>query len=185
MHTTSVSLLDRLRQPADPQAWERFVDLYTPLLFHWARRAGLQETDAADLIQDVFQVLLRRMPEFHYDRNGSFRGWLRTVLLNQWRTRLRRRRELPLNEAESGLAEEDGQDAVTEKEYRDYLIGRALDVMRKDFQPATWQACWEHVARGRAAAEVAAELGITVKAVYLAKARVLRRLREELQGLWD
>jgi RNA polymerase sigma-70 factor (ECF subfamily) len=185
MHTTSVSLLERLRQPADQGAWERFVDLYTPLLFQWARRAGLQETDAADLIQDVFQALLRKMPDFTYDRSGSFRAWLRTVLLNQWRTRLRRRTELPLNEADSALAEPDAQEAVTEKEYRDYLIGRALEVMRKDFQPATWQACWEHVACGRPAAEVAAEVGISVKAVYLAKARVLRRLREELQGLWD
>jgi RNA polymerase sigma-70 factor (ECF subfamily) len=185
MHTTSVSLLERLRQPADQPAWERFVDLYTPLLFHWARRTGLQEPDAADLIQDVFQVLVRKMPEFTYDRKGSFRAWLRTVLLNRWRTLLRRRRELPLNEAESGLTEEDGQEAVAEKEYRDYLIGKALEVMRRDFQPATWQACWEHVARERPVADVAAELGITIKAVYLAKARVLRRLREELRGLCD
>jgi len=185
MHTTSVSLLERLRQPADQPAWQRFVDLYTPLLFHWARCAGLQESDAADLIQDVFHLLLRKMPEFTYDQNGSFRGWLRTVLLNQWRTRLRRRSELPLNDADSALIEADGQQAVAEKEYRDYLLRRALDVMRRDFRPSTWQACWQHVVEERPAADVAAGLGITVKAVYLAKARVLRRLREELQGLWE
>ncbi len=185
MHTTSVSLLLRLRQPGDQPAWERFVDLYTPLLFHWARRAGLQGPDAADLIQDVFEVLVRKLPELAYDPHRSFRGWLRTVLLNQWRTSLRRRTEQPLDESDSRLVAPEGPGSVMDKEYRDYLIGRALQVMKTDFQPGTWQACWEHVACGRPAAEVAAELGLTVKAVYLAKARVLRRLRMELEGLWD
>jgi RNA polymerase sigma-70 factor, ECF subfamily len=185
MEATSASLLERLRRPDDQPAWSRFVDIYTPLLFHWARRVGLQEPDAADLIQDVFQVLVRKLPEFTYDKGRSFRGWLRTVLLNQWRTGLRRRAEQPLDENESRLAGPDGADVFMDKEHRDYLIGRAMQVMRTDFQPATWQACWEHVGRGRPASEVAAELGLTVKAVYLAKARVLRRLREELEGLWD
>jgi RNA polymerase sigma-70 factor (ECF subfamily) len=185
MHTTPVSLLERLHEPADPAAWARFVDLYTPLLFHWARRTGMQEPDAADLIQDVFQILMRKLPEFAYDKERSFRGWLRTVLLNQWRTRLRRRAALPLDENDARLAQPDDRDALMEKEYRDFLIGRAMHVMKTDFQAATWKACWEHVAQGRPVAEVAAELGLTVKAVYLAKARVLRRLRQELEGLWD
>jgi RNA polymerase sigma-70 factor, ECF subfamily len=185
MNTTPVSLLERLRQPADSAAWERFVDLYTPLLLRWARNAGLQESDAADLIQDVFQIALRKLPEFAYDPKGSFRGWLRTVLLNQWRTSLRRRTDQPLNEATVSLVVDRAEDALMEKEYRDFLIRRALQVMRTDFQPSTWQACWEHVAQDRPVAEVAAELGMTVKAVYLAKARVLRRLRQELTGLCD
>jgi RNA polymerase sigma-70 factor (ECF subfamily) len=185
MNTTPVSLLQRLRQPEDQSAWARFVDLYTPLLCYWARRAGLKEPDAADLIQDVFQILVRKLPEFAYDRQRSFRGWLRTILLNQWRTSLRRRTERPLANEEAVLADSDEQEALIEQEYRDYLINRALQVMKADFQPSTWQACWEHVARGRPVTEVAAELGITEKAVYLAKARVLRRLRQELEGLWD
>ena len=106
-------------------------------------------------------------------------------MLNQWRTSRRRRTDQTLEENGARLAVPDDSDALMEKEYRDYLIGRALQVMKTDFQPATWQACWEHVGRGRPAAEVAAELGISVKAVYLAKARVLRRLREELDGLWE
>jgi RNA polymerase sigma-70 factor (ECF subfamily) len=185
MDTTPVSLLQRLRQPADATAWARFVDLYMPLLFHWARSKGIQDADAADLIQDVFQTMLRKLPDFVYDRARSFRGWLHTVLMNQWRTSLRRRIDV-------GLPDGDGRDvAVTEenslieREYREQLIGRALQVMRTDFKPATWQACWEHVAQGRPAVEVAKELGLTVKAVYLAKSRVLRRLRQELDGLWD
>ena len=79
MNTTSFSLLERLRQPSDSAAWDRFVELYTPLLFYWGRRAGLQSADAADLVQDVFEVLLHKLPEFQYDRQKSFRSWLRTV----------------------------------------------------------------------------------------------------------
>jgi RNA polymerase sigma-70 factor (ECF subfamily) len=182
MHTTNVTLLERLRNPEDQSAWARFVELYTPLLCYWGRRAKLQEPDVADLVQDVFQVLLRRLPEFCYDRAGTFRGWLRTVLINQVRTRLRRRVERSLDGEEPDAPDEG--DEWMEKEYCDYLVSRALDIMKTDFQPATWQACWELVVRDRPAAEVAEELGISVKAVYSAKARVLLRLRQELEGLW-
>ena len=185
MHTTPASLLQRLREPGDQASWARFVDLYTPLLFHWARRTGLQESDAADLIQEVFQVLVQKLPAFAYDKQRSFRGWLRTVLLNQWRASLRRRTEQTLDVDDAHLAQPDDQEAHMDKEYRDYLISRALQVMKTDFQPLTWQACWQHVACDRPAAAVAAELGMSVKAVYLAKARVLRRLRQELEGLCD
>jgi hypothetical protein len=77
MNTTSASLLERLRQTADPAAWERFVRLYTPLLCHWARRVGSPRQDVEDLVQDVFAVLLRKLPEFRYNPGQRFRGWLR------------------------------------------------------------------------------------------------------------
>src|SRR5437867_3700819 len=86
---TPVSLLDRLRRPSDVDAWTWFVRLYSPLMFFWARRAGLQESDAADLVQDVFAVLVRKLPEFAYDPAQSFRGWLRTILINKVRERAR------------------------------------------------------------------------------------------------
>src|SRR5690348_2394285 len=144
MNTTSVSLLQRLRRPEESGAWERFVQLYTPLIYHWACRAGLREADAADLVQDVFLLLLRKLPEFDYDRHGSFRGWLRTVTLNLWRTRLRRR-VLPVEPGASpdGAATPDGVAELAEAEYRDQLVGRALDLLRTDFEPATWRAFWE------------------------------------------
>jgi RNA polymerase sigma-70 factor (ECF subfamily) len=185
MNTTPVSLLERLRQPDNQTAWARFVDLYTPLLCYWGRRVGLKEPDVADLIQDVFCILTRKLPDFTYDSNRTFRGWLHTVLMNQWRTSLRRRIEQSLPEAVVDTVDIETYEAFIEKEYRDYLIGRALQVMKADFRPSTWQACWEHVACGRPVAEVASELGISEKAVYLAKARVLKRLRQELEGLWD
>ena len=76
---TPASLLERLRQPGQDQAWARFVDLYTPLLFYWARRLGCQESEAADLVQEVLLLLVRKLPGFTYDQHKSFRGWLRTI----------------------------------------------------------------------------------------------------------
>jgi len=184
---TPASLLERLRQPADPEAWSRFVELYTPLLFGWSRRAGLREEDAADLVQDVFALLVRKLPEFTYDQYKTFRGWLRTVTLNKWRENHRRGALEPqANGANfAALAAPDRAEALWEAEHRRYLVQRALEVMQTDFQPATWKACWEYVVCGRSAAEVAAELGLTVGAVHAARFRVLARLRHELQGLLD
>jgi RNA polymerase sigma-70 factor (ECF subfamily) len=191
MDQTPVSLLERLRNPATQevmgQAWTRFVKLYTPLLYHWARRLGLQSADAADLVQDVFALLLRKLPQFTYDRQKSFRSWLRTVLLNKWREKGRRPSLVPhgTSPLPPDLAGDDSAEQFAEAEYRQYLTGRALELMQAEFQPATWKACWEHVVSGRSAAEVAAELGISEGAVYVAKHRVLRRLRQEMAGLLD
>jgi RNA polymerase sigma-70 factor (ECF subfamily) len=180
-------LLERLRQADDREAWDRFVALYTPLFYHWARRLGLQQSDAADLVQDVFAVLVRRLPHFRYQAGKRFRGWLWTVLVNKWK-RARKRQAAGPTTAEALLdtlpSAEDGG-GFEEAEYRQYLIGRALRLMQADFQPVTWKACWEYAVVGRPAAEVAAELGVSVNAVHLAKSRVLRRLRQELVGLLD
>jgi RNA polymerase sigma-70 factor, ECF subfamily len=188
MHTTSVSLLERLWQPDAHAAWERFVNLYTPLLFYWARRVGLQESDSADLVQDVFAVLVQKLPEFHYDRSRRFRSWRHAVLLNKWRE-LRRGRPVstqPGSACLAGLASPDDEVAAfDEAEFRQHLLMRALQLMQADFQATTWKACWEHVVCDRPAEEVARGLQITVNAVYLAKSRVLRRLRQELEGLLD
>jgi RNA polymerase sigma-70 factor (ECF subfamily) len=183
MHTTPPSLLEQLRRPDDQKAWRLFVDLYLPLLFSWSRRIGLQESDAADLVQEVFALLIQKLPEFTYDPNKGFRNWLRTVLMNKWRE-IRRRPPLP---PVGGAPEKPAADAVAvlaEEEFQRHLVVRALALMQAEFQPATWKACWEHAAVGRPAAEVAAELGLTVNAVYLATGRVLRRLRQELADLW-
>ena len=186
MPTTPVSLLQRLRRPGEPDAWRRFTELYTPLLYYWTRRLGLQPQDAADLVQEVFTALVQKLPDFDYDRQKSFRNWLRTVTLNKWRDR-RRRGKVPVQAGDStldGLAAPEAE-WVGEEEYRQNLIRRALQIMQSDFQPATWKACWEYVVRDRPAAAVASELGISVSAVYVAKSRVLGRLRQELEGLLE
>jgi len=189
MHTTSVSLLARLRQSGEQQeSWQRFVQLYTPLLFHWARKLGLPANDAADLVQDVLVLLVQKLPEFNYDPAQSFRGWLRTVLINKWRD-VRRMRRVAVTEANAdAIADAQGTDpviALDEDEYRQHVVKQALEVMQAEFQPTTWKACWEYMIVGKPAEVVAHDLGLTVNAVYLAKSRVLTRLREELAGLLD
>ena len=161
--------------------FRRFVYTVTLLL---ARRVGLQESDAADLVQEVFTLLVRKLPEFTYDQNKGFRNWLRTVLTNKWRE-IQRRQPCPV--AGSVLPEKAVGDDVAilaEQEFQQHLAVRALELMQAEFQQATWKACWECAAMGRPAAEVAAELGMSVNAVYLATSRVLRRLRQELADQW-
>ncbi len=187
MLVTPVSLLQRLRQSPQGDAWARFVELYTPLLLTWSHRLGLREQDIADLLQDVFTLLVVHLPRFEYDPHKSFRAYLKTVLLNCWRKQqLRRVAEARATDARMEEVVDPGPGLeIEEEEYRRYLVRRALALMQAEFEPATWKACWEFVVNDRAAAEVAAELGLTVNAVYLAKGRVLRRLRTELADLLD
>jgi RNA polymerase sigma-70 factor (ECF subfamily) len=179
---TSASLLERLRRPDDPAVWDRLVDLYAPLIHAWGRRARLQDADAADLVQDTFLLLRVKLPEFRYDPSRSFRNWLRTLALNCWRARKRKRQPEPLDDRTEPL-QDDPVPSFWEKDYRQYLAARALAVMQREFEPKTWQACWMVTAEGRSPAEVAADLGMTVGAVYTARCRVLARLRIELAGL--
>lgn len=188
MDTTSLSLLVRLRSPADEEAWRRFVQLYEPLLKYWLRRFSLQPADAADLLQEILTTLLAALPRFERRPGVRFRGWLWTITLNKHRERLRRLAARPMLGGADLLEEAVVPSPVEEidaHEYRQYLVSRALQLMQAEFEPTTWQACWEFVVNARPADEVARELGLTVNAVYLAKSRVLRRLRAELIGLLD
>ena len=167
MSTTPISLLERLAQPHDAAAWAQFVRLYTPLLFSWAQRTGLQEADAADLLQDVFAVLVVQMPAFRYQPGRSFRGWLRTVLLNRWRALQRKRRPALLGaEQLDDLAEPADPEPPGEAEERRQLLAGCLGLLQGEFSPVSWQAFHQ-------------------TAVYIARSRILRRLRRELAGLLD
>lgn len=183
MLTTSPSLLERLRYADDPQAWSRFVRLYTPVLYAWARRMRLQHADAVDLVQEVFAVLVRKLPVFEYDDRRRFRGWLWTVTRNKWRERARQK-GVPIDpscspDAVAGRADVSAEEA----DLRQHLLGQVLPEIRAEFQPSTWAAFWEHAVRGRLASDVAVELGLSEGAVYKAKLRVTARLHREFADL--
>jgi RNA polymerase sigma-70 factor (ECF subfamily) len=182
MQTTPVTLLQKLRANADESAWARFVDIFAPLVFQWARRYGLQQADAEETVQDVFLALWRRMRSFEYDANGSFRAWLATVTRHEALRRLKRASPGELAEEPIAAAEEPEFDR---REYAAWVMQRATRIIERDFEPATWRAFQAYVLDDRPAADVAGELGITRNAVYLCCNRVLARLRQEVAGLLD
>jgi RNA polymerase sigma-70 factor (ECF subfamily) len=185
LHTTSLSLLEQIRGPDQTAAWNRFVRLYTPLLYSWAHRLGLAADDAADLVQEIFLLLLRKLPEFEYDPSRRFRAWLWTLTRNKYRDFRKARVSLPVGNLPELPDNNEGDEGIAEAEYRAYLVARCLELAREEFEVVTWTAFQQYVIAGRPVAEVAAQLGISANAVYLAKSRVLRRLREELAGLLD
>ena len=185
MPDTPVSLLDRLRAAPDPADWFRFAELYSPLLLYWGKRLGLQEADAADLAQDVLARVWQEIGSYHRRPGARFRAWLWTVTRNRHRERARRYQPGTDAGVNGFIDPGDPVGELVEGEYQAYLVHRALDLMKAEFEPVTWRACWQFVVEGRPAADVAAELGVTPNAVYLAKARVLRRLRAELDGLLE
>lgn len=192
MATTSASLLARLRDGQDPDAWARVLDLYGPLIRGWAARLDVRGADADDIVQDVLAVVVRRFPEFrHPERPGAFRGWLRAIAVNCVRDGWRARRVNPVAPGGSDFAEylarlEDPSDPLSrqwDREHDEHVVRRLLDRLRAEFEPKTW-AMFRRFVLDRVPAEaVAAELGTTANAVYIARSRVLARLREEASGL--
>ena len=188
---TRRSLLDGARA-RDAVAWERLVSLYAPLVLAWCRQSGLHDDDAADVIQDVFQAVATHLAGFRRERAGdTFRGWLRTIARNKVNDFFRRTRREPAgvggSEARArllqipGAAPADGS-APAEQAERE-LVHRALRLIRDEFEPRTWDAFWQTAVEGRAAGDVAADLGMSPGAVRVAKSRVLHRLRAELGEL--
>ncbi len=188
MESTSVNLLRRLQEPRAESAWQRFVELYGPLIFYWARRKGLGPEDSSDLLQDVLTTLVVKLPEFRYDPSQRFRGWLQTITLNRvsdmFRRKALRSKHIDADALEK-LAAPDDADLFSESSYRSVIVHRALEMLRSEFNDATWQACWLQVVDGVSAPAVAERLRISLNSVYLAKSRVLNRLRQELDGLMD
>ena len=188
---TRPSLLVRLRDPRDRPAWEEFADLYAPLIRGYARRRGLQDADAEDLTQEVLRRVAGAMNGQAFDpQRGTFRAWLFAVVRNQVRKAGGRPRpgEVGAGGTDAGdrLADQpapDDSDPDWDAEYGRRLFTYAAAQVRADFRPATWEAFWRTAVDGRNGQEVAAELGMTVAAVYLAKGRVMARLKEQVRLL--
>lgn len=184
--STSSSLLNRVRDN-DSEAWSKLSRLYAPLVYRWARSAGLQDQDAGDITQEVFQAVARSIHSFDPSKGGRLRRWLwgitRNKLADHFRQKAGRALAAGGTDAHQALqnlpdlpadAPSDGFDADAS------LFHRAMELLKTDFQPATWQAFWRMAIDGQPAAEVAQELGMSKKAVRQAKYRVLQRLRDEL-----
>ena len=192
---TRVTLLTRLRDGRDGDAWREFFDLYGPVVYRFARNRGLQDADAADLMQDVLRSVARNAPRMEYDpKRGTFRGWLYTVTRNKIYNFLSSQRHRPKAIGDSdaherleavAAREEDGPDAEWEREYQQRLTDRAMDLVKSEFQPATWQAFWGTAVEGKPAGEVGSGLKMSPGAVYVAKSRVLARLRDEVRRMLD
>ena len=187
MTGTSTSLLARLRNPADSSAWRRLSDLYTPLIRAWLSRQLPQEADIDDVAQQVFTVVVEKHGQFeHNGRAGAFRTWLRTICINRvrmfWRSH-------PTSGPDPELILqqlEDPQSQLSQhwdREHDEFVFRRVVELIESEFKQATWQAFRKVALDGQPAEAVATELGLSVNAVFIAKSRVLRRLREEIEGL--
>jgi RNA polymerase sigma-70 factor (ECF subfamily) len=183
---TRPSLLVRIRDAGDREAWRQFVEVYAPLVYKFARRRGLQDADAADLTQDVLQAVAGASKRLVYDpERGTFRAWLYTVARNKLRNALLARQRRHEEGDPALLDETPAREEVEqwEREYEQRLFDWAAEQVRGHFQETTWRAFWMSAVEARAAADVATELGLSVGAVYIAKSRVLARLREEIQRI--
>lgn len=189
---TRPSLLLRLRDMEDAEAWREFVRLYTPLIFGHCTRHGLQEADAADVAQEVMRVAAQAMPEFEYDpQRGKFRGWLLQTTRHRLHKFFARRHRSPQPASETAIERfvdgEPGADerARWEEDYRQRLFDWAAEKARPEFQAATWDAFRRTAVDSVSVKEVAAQLGISVGAVYIARSRVIARLRELIETATD
>ena len=185
---TSRSLLARVQANED-RAWERLVELYAPLVFHWCRSSGLQEQDAADVLQEVFRAIVTHVGAFRRDQPGhTFRGWLHRITRNKVHDHYRRLgrdvRGVGGSSARDRLLQQPAAEPADESAAPDdgeaALFGRALEMIRGDFSEQTWLAFWRTAVDGLPAKDVAAELSSSPGAVRVARCRVVRRLRQEL-----
>ena len=188
---TRASLLIQIRDGANHAAWQEFVALYGPVIYGFARKRGLQDADAADLMQDVLRSVSSAIGRLDYDRNhGTFRGWLFTITRNKVFNFLSARRIRPQGTGDTAtnqlLAETpaalDGADAW-ELEYERRLASLAMDRVKGEFHENTWKAFWLTAVEGLTAADVARQVGMSPGAIYVAKSRVLARLKDEVEAM--
>jgi len=186
---TRASLLLRLRDPRDEAAWTKFVELYVPVIYGYARRQGLQDADAVDVTQDVLRAVAGSINRLAYDPvRGAFRSWLFTVVRRQLANWRRWKRNKPQGSGDPAthriLEEHPGAVTVAtawEAEWEQRLFARACAQARRTVTATTWQAFWRTAMENQAGKQVAADLGITVAAVYLARSRIVARLKQLVQ----
>ncbi len=205
--STSTSLLYRARE-GDGDSWRRLAQVYGPVVYAWARRSGCQSADAADVMQETFASVAKAIGGFDYSKPGStFRGWLWTITRNKIRDRARAAGLTAAGGTEANLKMQQvaGEEPLVDSELGDPQLvdspveselppgdetsdiasvrRRTIELMRESFDPRSWRMFWETAVEGREPAAVADEMGVSRWAVYKARARVLHRLQQEMQGL--
>jgi RNA polymerase sigma-70 factor (ECF subfamily) len=190
--STRHSLLVQIRDLNNDEAWSQFVDAYAPLVYRYARRQGMQDADAADITQDVLRSVVRSAGEFVYDPSkGRFRTWLYTVVRNKVINHFAKQRHAAQAAADTVTwqhlqdqpAPADDDQSQWDLEYERQMFEWACARVKNEFRDATWQAFWQTAVLNRPVAEVAAELGLSSGAVYVAKSRVLAAMKAEVARL--
>jgi RNA polymerase sigma-70 factor (ECF subfamily) len=193
MEDTRKSLLLRA-QTGEENAWKDLTDLYRPLIVGWLKRQRVAARDVDDLSQEILLGVVKYLPSFeHSGRAGAFRSWLRTIVcsrtIDYWRAIEPGTQAGGAGDATAALQQiEDPHSDLNrrwDEEHDRYVLGCLLDLVAEEFEPATLQAFRRLTLDGVSGAEAAAELGLTVPAVYMAKSRVLKRIRQEAEGLID
>ncbi len=194
MAETSVSLLKLVCNSPGSTAWVRLTEIYSPFLQASLKRYNLQAADAEDLIQEVLLTVSRELPRFeHSGRTGAFRNWLRTILVHRLRHFWRSRESLPIVTGGSTWTDELDQLADESSDasrhwnltHDRHVMARLIEQVRPRFERKTWEAFQRQMFEGQRADVVAAELGMPLNSVYVARSRVLSTLRREAAGLID
>ena len=184
---TRPTLLLQLKDKENFRAWQEFLQLYTPLVFGFCIKRGLNEQDAADVCQEVMGAVAGRIEQFSYDRSrGSFRSWLMTVSRNRLNSFFTRRyRQAPTTSSTTVMELISEQPTEEERsqwneDYRRQMFEWAAAQVRGEFEPKSWEAFWQTALLDKSGHEVAAALGMSAGAVYIARSRVLARLKERV-----
>jgi RNA polymerase sigma-70 factor (ECF subfamily) len=190
--TTRPSLVLRLRDLEDQAAWAEFLEIYEPFVYRLARNKGLQDADARDLCQDVFRAVASAIERWDPDpAKGRFRGWLfriaRNLIVNFLAAEGRHARGSGRTSIHELLESQAAKDPRAENEFAAEFKRRAFhwaaERVREEFADTTWQAFWKTGVENQPVAGVAKELKMTAGAVYIARSRVLARIRQRVEEL--
>jgi RNA polymerase sigma-70 factor (ECF subfamily) len=188
---TRASLLVQIRDGGNRAAWQEFMNIYGPVVYGFARKRGLQDADAADLMQEVMRAVSAAIGRLEYDPSqGSFRGWLFTITRNKVFTFLSSRKNRPQGAGDSATARlldeqvdpNEGSEEW-ELEYQRRLAALAMERVQHEFQETSWKAFRLTAVEGLPSADVARQIGISPGAVYVAKSRVLARIKAEVEAM--
>ena len=189
---TRPSLLLRMRDLENEGAWEEFAQIYTPLIYGYARKHGLQDADAADVTQETMRAVALAIRNFDYDpQKGRFRHWLFTAARSKLNTFLAKQVRQPRGTGETAVYQFlEAQPAPEETAYWDRQYDRRLfdwaaEQIKSEFKESTWRAFWQTAMEERSGKEVAQNTGLSAGAVYVARSRVLARLKEKIAEIAD